>query len=157
MDWLEEDGREHELKDHPNLRWLIQVKHGDRVVLLGNPEENNDRLEIVYKLNVSKEHKEIIAKLDNNQRAQLEKSLIMILTEGNNIYNIERNDDNLPASVVIKKQVYEEDLTKTLFFDSIQNIINLGMRATIHFQSLDGKMGQKEEISSTKPGPAIYR
>jgi len=156
-EWLDDDDREYKVIDHKQLNWLINLKHGERVVLLGNPKEYPKRLEVVYKLNVSDEHKKIIAQLDGNQRAGFEKNLVMMLANDNTIYNISRNDDNLPESVVIKRNLYAEDLNRTLLFDSIQQVINLGMRATIHFQSLGGPSVQEKEVSSSKPGPSLYR
>lgn len=155
--WLDEDDREYEVKEHSDLNWLIQLKHGDRVILLGNPSKHEKRLEVVYKLNVSDEHKKIIKKLDNPQRSNFEKSLVMNLAHDNLIYNIQRDEGNLPTSIVIKKHLYEEDLNRTLFFDTIQGVVNDGMRATIHFQSLGGPKVQEKEVSSTKPGPSLYR
>lgn len=157
MEWLDEDDRDYKSMDHENLNWLIQLKHGDRVILLGNPKAYPERLEVVYKLTVSPEHKKVIESLDSNQRAGFEKNLVMILSEDRIIYNIKRDEDNLPKSVMIKRHIYHEDLNRTLFFDTIQNIINVGMRSTIHFQSLGGKTVQEKEVSSTRPGPSLYR
>lgn len=157
VNWLEEDNREYKVNDHPQLNWLIQLKHGDRTILLGNPQENKKRLEIVYKLNISPEHKEIFSKLDANQRVGFEKTLVMMLAEGSTIYNISRDDQSIPDSIVIKKHVYEQDLEIGLFYDTIQEVINMGMRATIHFQSLGGSQREQEDVSTTKSGPSIYR
>lgn len=156
-EWLDDDDREYKIIDHDQLNWLINLKHGDRVVLLGNPQDYSERLEIVYKLNVSDEHQKIIGQLDGNQRSGFEKNLVMMLANDNTIYNISRNDDNIPESVVVKRNLYAEDLNRTLLFDSIQQVINLGMRATIHFQSLGGPSVEQKEVSSTKPGPSLYR
>ncbi|MFP4051269.1 MAG: hypothetical protein ACLFVB_05965, partial [Thermoplasmata archaeon] len=60
-------------------------------------------------------------------------------------------------SIVIKKHVYEQDLEIGLFYDTIQEVINMGMRATIHFQSLGGSQREQEDVSTTKSGPSIYR
>ncbi len=155
--WLDEDSREYESVEHPNLRWLIELKHGDRMVLLGNPEENQKRLEVVYKLNVSDKHKEIMGKLDGNQRSGFEKALVMILAEDANIYNINRDEDNVPDSIVIKRHLYDSKLTKDNFFDTIQYVINMGMRTTIHFQSLHGANIQQKEVSSSRNHPSLYR
>ncbi len=155
--WLDEDDRDYEIKDHDDLKWMIQLKHGDRVILLGNPTQHDKRLEVVYKLNVSSDHKKTIKKLDNSQRSNFEKSLVMNLAHDNVIYNIQRDEDNLPSSIVIKKHLYQGDLNRTLFFDTIQSVVNDGMRATIHFQSLGGPQVEKKEVSSTKPGPSLYR
>ncbi len=156
-EWLENDDREFEITEHEQLKWMIQVKHGDRVVLIGNPKSYDDRIEIVYKLNVSQEHQDMIKQLDNQQRGNFEKSLVMMLAEDEIIYNIQRNEDNLPDSVVIKRHLYEEDLNRTMFFDVIQKVVNMGMRATIHFQSLGGGQQAERDVSSTKPGPSLYR
>ncbi len=156
--WLDEDDREYEVSDQQSLNWLIQLKHGNRMVLLGNPKKNEKRLEVVYKLNVSDEHKKILKKLNDKQRSGFEKSLVMMLAADSNIYNIQRDDEKLPDSIVIKKHLYEEELKKGKFFDTIQYVVNIGMRTTMHFQSLGGaKMTEQEEVSSTKTGPSIYR
>ncbi|MFW6375904.1 MAG: DUF2299 family protein [Thermoplasmatota archaeon] len=157
INWLEEDNREYQENEHPQLNWLIQLKHGDRTVLLGNPEENKSRLEIVYKLNISPEHKEIFNKLDANQKVGFEKTLVMMLAEDSTIYNISRDDQNVPNSVIIKKHLYEQDLGIGVFFDTVQQVVNIGMRATIHFQSLGGSQQEQEDVSSTKSGPSLYR
>ncbi|MBS3816441.1 MAG: DUF2299 family protein [Candidatus Thermoplasmatota archaeon] len=156
-EWLEDDNREFEVKDQSGLNWLIHLKHGNRVVLLGNPEQNDKRLEVVYKLNVSEEHKKVLKKLNNKQRSGFEKKLVMILAQDTNIYNIQRDDQELPEAVIVKQHLYDDDLKKTLLFDTIQNVINIGMRATIHFQSLGGAEMEEQEVSSTKSGPSIYR
>ncbi len=158
LKWLDEDGREYEVTDQAGLNWLVQLKHGDRMVLLGNPEENEKRLEVVYKLNVSEEHKDILQKLNEKQRSGFEKGLVMILAEDANIYNIQRDDKGVPDSIVIKRHLYKEEIEKGLFFDTIQYVVNLGMRATMHFQSLGGvQMEEQDEVSSSKTGPSIYR
>lgn len=158
LKWLDEDGREYEVTDQSGLNWLVQLKHGGRMVLLGNPEKNEKRLEVVYKLNVSQEHKKVLTKLNDKQRSGFEKGLVMILAEDANIYNIQRDDDGLPDSIVIKRHLYQEEIEKGVFFDTIQYVVNLGMRATMHFQSLGGvKKEQQDEVSSTKTGPSIYR
>lgn len=158
VDWLEEDDREFKVKEQPQLNWLIHLKHGKRVVLLGNPEQNEKRLEVVYKLNVSDDHKKVLRKLNDKQRSGFEKKLVMILAQNSNIYNIQRDDQNVPDSVIIKKHLYYEDLGKTRLFDTIQYVINIGMRTTIHFQSLGGASRMEEEkVSSTKTGQSIYR
>ncbi len=157
LEWLDEDDREYKVNDHPKLDWIIQVKHGNRTVLIGKPLRYINRLEIVYKLNVSNEHKKIIKQLDNKQRNSFEKSLVMLLSVDAVIYNIHRDENKLPDSVVIKKHIYMEDLNKTKLFDTIQNVINMGMRTTIHFQSLGGAVPKEDEMSSTKTGPSLYR
>ncbi|MFO7990678.1 MAG: DUF2299 family protein [Thermoplasmata archaeon] len=156
-EWLDDDDREYEIIDHKQLSWLIQLKHGDRIVLLGNPEDYPKRLEVVYKLTVSKEHKQILTQLNSNQRAHFEKNLVMILSEGHNIYNIKRDGENIPDSVIVKMHMYDEDLNRTDFFNTVQNIVNIGMRVTIHFQSLGGAPVKEKEVSTTKPGPSLYR
>ncbi len=158
LSWLDDDGREYKVSEQKSLNWLIQLKHGKRTVLLGNPEKNKKRLEVVYKLNVSDQHKKVLKKLNKKQRSGFEKALVMLLAEDSNIYNIQRDDDNLPDSIVIKKHLYEEELRRGLFFETIQYVVNLGMRTTVHFQSLGGaKVPDQEEVSSTKTGPSIYR
>ncbi len=156
-DWLEDDDREFKVKEQPKLNWLIHLKHGKRVVLLGNPEQNKKRLEVVYKLNVSDEHKKVLAKLNDKQRSGFEKKLVMILAQNSNIYNIQRDDQQIPDSVIIKKHLYQDDLKKTTLFDAVQYVINIGMRTTIHFQSLGGPRMEQEKVSSTKTGQSIYR
>lgn len=155
--WLDEESREYEIKDHPELNWLIHLKHGNRVVLLGNPKKNGKRLEVVYKLNISDEHKGVLQKLNDKQRAGFEKKLVMILARDSNIYNIQRDERDIPESVIIKRHLFQENLKKTLLFDTVQNVINMGMRATIHFQSLGGAKMKEEKVSSTKTGQSIYR
>ncbi len=156
--WLDEDDREYKVDEQPALNWLIQLKHGNRMVLLGNPKKNEKRLEVVYKLNVSGDHKKILKKLNDKQRSGFEKTLVMMLAVNSNIYNIQRDDENLPDSIVIKKHLYDEELEKGKFFDTIQYVVNMGMRTTMHFQSLGGaKMTEQDEVSSTKTGPSIYR
>ncbi|MFW5945603.1 MAG: DUF2299 family protein [Candidatus Natronoplasma sp.] len=156
--WLDEDDREYQISDQPALNWLIQLKHGNRMVLLGNPKKNEKRLEVVYKLNVSDDHKKILKKLNDKQRSGFEKTMVMMLAVDSNIYNIQRDDENLPDSIVIKKHLYDEELGKGKFFDTIQYVVNMGMRTTMHFQSLGGaKMTDQDEVSSTKTGPSIYR
>lgn len=157
IDWLEKDDREFKIKEQAQLNWLIHLKHGKRVVLLGNPEQNEKRLEVVYKLNVSDEHKKVLGKLNDKQRSGFEKKLVMILARDSNIYNIQRDDNNIPESVIIKKHIYQDDLEKTMLFDTIQYVINIGMRTTIHFQSLGGPRMEQEKVSSTKTGQSIYR
>lgn len=157
VSWLEEDNRDFQVNEHPQLNWLIQLKHGDRTILLGNPEENKNRLEIVYKLNISPEHKEIFNKLEANQKLGFEKTLVMMLAEASTIYNISRDNQQIPDSIVIKKHIYKQDLSVGLFYDTIQEVVNMGMRATIHFQSLGGSQKEQEDVSSTKSGPSIYR
>ena len=157
IDWLEDDDREFEVKEQPKLEWLIHLKHGKRVVLLGNPEQNEKRLEVVYKLNVSEEHKKVLGKLNDKQRAGFEKRLVMILAQNSNIYNIQRDDHNIPDGVIIKKHIYKENLEKTMLFDTIQYVINMGMRTTIHFQSLGGPRMEQEKVSSSKTSQSIYR
>ncbi len=156
-EWLDEDDREYKENEHPKLDWMIQLKHGNRTVLLGKPLRYVDRLEVVYKLNVSEEHKKVIQKLENKQRNNFEKSLVMLLSENAMIYNIHRDDNKLPDSIVIKKHIYMDELNKTSLFDMIQRVINMGMRTTIHFQSLGGAVSKKDEMSSTKTGPSLYR
>ncbi len=153
--WFDEENRGYEEMDHDKLNWFIKLKHGERVILIGNPTEYPMRLELVYKLSVSPEHKNIIRQLDPNQRGGFEKSLVLLLASDCIIYNIRRDEDNLPDSIIVKKHLYEEDLTRTEFFDGIQAIINVGLRATIHFQSLGGAPVQEKELSST--GPSLYR
>lgn len=158
LTWLDEDDRDYEVREQQGLNWLIQLKHGKRMVLLGNPEKNEKRLEVVYKLNVSDEHKKVLKKLNEKQRSGFEKALVMLLAEGSNIYNIQRDEESLPDSIVIKRHLYRGELRKGKFFDTIQYVVNLGMRTTMHFQSLGGaKMSDQEEVSSTKTGPSIYR
>ncbi len=157
LEWLDDDDREYKVIDHPNLNWLIQLKHGDRVVLLGNPEDYSKRLEVVYKLSVSEEHKQIIGGMDPKMRSGFERALVMMLSGDSVIYNIRRDKKNNPDNVVIKKHLYDEDITRTLFFDTVQSLVNVGMRTTVHFQSLGGVPTQGEEVSSTKPGPSLYR
>lgn len=158
LEWLDQDQRDYEVKEQKGLNWLIHLNHGNRYVLLGNPEKNKKRLEVVYKLNVSEQHKKVLKKLNDKQRSGFEKSLVMLLAEDSNIYNIIRDDEKLPDAIVLKKHLYEEELKKSEFFDTIQYVVNLGMRVTMHFQSLGGaKMTQKEEVSSSKTGPSIYR
>ncbi len=158
LKWLDEDGREYEVGEQEALNWLIKLKHGKRMVLLGNPKKNEKRLEVVYKLNVSDDHKKILKKLNDKQRSGFEKSLVMMLAADSNIYNIQRDDQKLPDSIVIKKHLYDEELKKGKFFDTIQYVVNMGMRTTMHFQSLGGaKVTDQEEVSSTKTGPSIYR
>ncbi len=157
IEWLEEDDREFETKEQSQLNWLIHLKHGKRVVLLGNPEQNENRLEVVYKLNVSDEHKKVLQKLNDKQRSGFEKKLVMILAQDSNIYNIQRDDQNVPDSVIIKKHLYRDDLEKTMLFDTVQYVINIGMRTTIHFQSLGGSRVEQDKVSSTKTGQSIYR
>ncbi|MFO7791766.1 MAG: DUF2299 family protein [Candidatus Saliniplasma sp.] len=157
LEWLDEDDREYKVGEHPKLDWMIQVKHGNRTVLLGKPLRYIDRLEIVYKLNVSEEHKKVIQQLENKQRNNFEKSLVMLLSVDAVIYNIHRDDNKLPDSIVIKKHMYMDDIKKTRLFDTIQKVINMGMRTTIHFQSLGGAVPQEEEMSSAKTGPSLYR
>ncbi|MEF8874513.1 MAG: DUF2299 family protein [Candidatus Thermoplasmatota archaeon] len=156
-EWLDEENREYEVKDHSDLNWLIHLKHGNRVVLLGNPEKNEKRLEVVYKLNISDEHKQVLQKLNDKQRGGFEKKLVMILAKNTNIYNIQRDEKNIPESVIIKRHLFEGDLKKTLLYDTVQNVINLGMRTTIHFQSLGGSEMKEEKVSTTKTGQSIYR
>ncbi len=158
LTWLDEDEREYQVSEQPALNWLIQLKHGNRMVLLGNPKKNEKRLEVVYKLNVSDDHKKVLKKLNDKQRSGFEKTLVMMLAVDSNIYNIQRDDENLPDSIVIKKHLYDEELQKGKFFDTIQYVVNMGMRITMHFQSLGGaKMTDQDEVSSTKTGPSIYR
>ncbi len=153
--WFDEENREYEDMEHDKLNWFIKLKHGERVILIGNPIEYPMRLELVYKLSVSPEHKGIIRQLNPNQRGGFEKALVLLLATDNIIYNIRRDEDNLPDSIIVKKHLYEEDLTRTELFDGIQTIINVGLRATIHFQSLGGAPVQDKELSST--GPSLYR
>ena len=155
LEWFDEEKREYEEMEHDKLNWFIRLKHGDRTVLLGNPIEFPMRLEIVYKLSVSKEHRGVIQNLDPNNRGGFEKALVLILSDDCMIYNIQRDENNLPESIVIKKHLYEEDLTRTMLFDGIQSLINIGLRATIHFQSLGGVPTSEKEMSST--GPSLYR
>lgn len=156
--WLDDDDREYKVSEQKALHWLIQLKHGNRTVLLGNPKKNEKRLEVVYKLNVSDEHKKVLKKLNDKQRSGFEKSLVMMLATDSNIYNIQRDDEKLPDSIVIKKHLYDEELEKGKFFDTVQYVVNMGMRVTMHFQSLGGaKMADQDEVSSTKTGPSIYR
>ncbi len=155
LKWFQEENREYEELEHEKLNWFIKLKHGERVILLGNPMEYPMRLEIVYKLSVSPEHKGIIRQLDPNQRSGFEKTLVLLLATESVIYNIGRDGDNLPDSIIVKKHLYQEDLTRTQLFDGIQAIINVGLRATIHFQSLGGSPVQEREMSST--GPSLYR
>jgi len=158
LTWLDEDNRDYEVRDQEALNWLIQLKHGKRTVLLGNPKKYEKRVEVVYKLNVSQEHKKVLKKLNDKQRSGFEKALVMILAEDSNIYNIQRDGEKLPDSIVIKKHLYDEELNRGRFFDTIQYVVNLGMRTTMHFQSLGGaKISDQEEVSSTKTGPSIYR
>ncbi len=158
LKWLDEDDREYKINDQKALNWLIQLKHGNRMVLLGNPKKNEKRLEVVYKLNVSDEHKKVLKKLNDKQRSGFEKTLVMMLATDSNIYNIQRDDEKLPDSVVIKKHLYDEEMEKGKFFDTVQYVVNMGMRVTMHFQSLGGaKMTDQDEVSSTKTGPSIYR
>lgn len=156
-EWLDDDDREYSITDNPHLNWMIQLKHGDRTVLLGNPKDYPKRLEVVYKLTVSEEHKQIIGGMDPKIRAGFERAFVMILSDDSVIYNIRRGDNGVPENVVIKKHLYDEDLNRTLFFDTIQSLINVGMRTTVHFQSLGGLPPQDEDLSSTKPGPSLYR
>ncbi len=155
--WLEEENRDYDVKDHPELNWLIHLEHGNRVVLLGNPKKNKKRLEIVYRLNVSEEHKSMLLNLNDKQRAGFEKNLVMILAKGSNIYNIRRDEKAIPKSIIIKRHIFEEDLERTLLFDTIQKVINMGMRTTIHFQSLGGATVRDEKVSSSKTSQSIYR
>ncbi len=157
LEWLDDDDREYKVIDHPDLNWLIQIKHGDRVVLLGNPKDYPKRLEVVYKLSVSDEHKQVIGGMDSKMRSGFERALVMMLSDNSVIYNIRRDEENNPDNVVIKKHLYDEDLTRTIFFDTIQSLVNVGMRTTVHFQSLGGVPTQAEDLSSTKPGPSLYR
>ncbi len=158
LDWLDEERREYEVKEQQGLNWLIQLKHGNRYVLLGNPEKNEKRLEVVYKLNVSDQHKQVLKKLNDKQRSGFEKSLVMLLAEDSNIYNIMRDTNKLPDAVIIKKHLYHEEMRKSEFFDTIQYVVNIGMRVTMHFQSLGGaKIAEQDEVSSSKTGPSIYR
>lgn len=157
LGWFDEENREYKEKGHSDLNWLMHLKHGNRVVLLGNPKDRDSRLEIVYKLNISDDHKKVLRKLNDKQRASFEKKMVMILAKGSNIYNIQRDEDNIPNAVIIKRHLYDEDLKKTLLFDTIQKVINVGMKATIHFQSLGGAKIKEEKVSSTKTGQSIYR
>jgi len=157
LEWLDEDDREYKVSDHPKLDWMIQVKHGNRTVLLGKPLRYIDRIEVVYKLNVSEDHKRIIQKLDNKQRNKFEKAMVMLLAVDSVIYNVHRDENKLPDSIIIKKHIYMDDINKTLLFDMIQKVVNMGMRTTIHFQSLGGAVPQEEEMSSSKTGPSLYR
>lgn len=157
IEWLDEEDREYKVLEHKNLNWLIQLKHGDRVILLGNPSKHPKRLEVVYKLSVSGEHKQTISGMDPKMRASFERTLVMMLSDDSVIYNIRRDADNSPDNIVIKKHLYDEDLNRTLFFDTIQSLVNVGMRTIVHFQSLGGVSVQEEELSSTKPGPSLYR
>ncbi len=156
-DWLDEENRDYEVKDHADLNWLIHLKHGNRVVLLGNPEKNEKRLEVVYKLNISDDHKKVLQKLNDKQRGAFEKKLVMLLAADTNIYNIQRDQEGIPESVIIKRHLFEEDLKKTLIYDTVQSVINMGMRTTIHFQSLGGAKMKEDKVSSTKTGQSIYR
>ncbi|MFO8109208.1 MAG: DUF2299 family protein [Thermoplasmata archaeon] len=157
LEWLDDDDREYDLDEHPRLNWLIQLKHGGRVILLGNPKDYPKRLEVVYKLTVSGEHKQIISSMNPKTRAGFERAFIMLLSQNSVIYNIRRDDQGCPENVVIKKHLYDEDINRTLFFDTIQSLINVGMRTSVHFQSLGGVPAQDEDLSSTKPGPSLYR
>ncbi|MFP4001456.1 MAG: DUF2299 family protein, partial [Thermoplasmata archaeon] len=112
LTWLDEDDRDYEVREQKGLNWLIHLKHGKRMVLLGNPEKNKKRLEVVYKLNVSDEHKKVLKKLNDKQRSGFEKALVMLLAEDSNIYNIQRDDGGLPDSIVIKRHLYEEELKR---------------------------------------------
>ncbi len=155
LKWFDEEKREYEELEHDKLNWFIKLKHGDRTVLLGNPMDYPMRLELVYKLSVSQEHRDVISNLDPNNRGGFEKALVLILSHDSIIYNIIRKENNLPESIVIKKHLYEEDLTRTMLFDGIQSLINIGLRATIHFQSLGGVVSTEKEMSAT--GPSLYR
>lgn len=155
LEWFKEENREFEELSHEHLNWFIKLKHGERVILLGNPKDNPMRLELVYKLTVSKEHQTIIRQLNPGHRSNFEKALVILLATDSIIYNIRRNEENLPESLIVKVHLYDEDLTRTKLFDGIQTIINVGLRATIHFQSLGGTPVQEREMSST--GPSLYR
>ncbi len=157
MEWLDDDGRDYKILDHEQLNWMIQLKHGERTVLMGNPMTTPKRLEVVYKLSVSEEHKRILKSFDPKVRSSFERGLVMLLAVDSIIYNIRRDSEKNPDNIVIKKHLYEDSIDREKLFEAIQLIINVGMRTTIHFQSLGGAQDVEKDLTSTKPGPSLYR
>lgn len=157
--WLEEQNRDYEISDKTKeeLHWLLQFRHRNKSILVGNPKDKEKCIEMVYKLNISDEHQKAIKNLNGRQRPTFENSLVALLSSGSIIYTIQRDKNKSPTLITMKHQLFEDTLTRQRFFDRLISLINIGQRVIMQFQSLQSNNSRNKETDTSPDGPSLYR
>ena len=115
--WLDDESIEITNIDNPFADYQINIKNPNQTICL--PKNKIDSIEFVTSVNFTNEDKKTYAALKNNEEKlriiwDLQRSLLEINVE----YEIQPNFDNL-ESIIIKKTIYFDALTKDKFMDTI--------------------------------------
>jgi hypothetical protein len=115
--WLDDESIEITNIDNPFVDYQINIKNPNQTICL--PKNKIDSIEFVTSVNFTNEDKKTYAALKNNEEKlriiwDLQRSLLEINVE----YEIQPNFDNL-ESIIIKKTIYFDALTKDKFMDTI--------------------------------------
>ncbi len=114
--WLKEESIDCTQEEHPYLDFKIDTKNPNQTIILHKNKQ--DSLEFLTIANFTKEDQKTYGALKNNEEKlriiwDLQRSLLEINVE----YEVKQDFDNL-ESIMIKKTIYFDGLTKDRFMDT---------------------------------------
>jgi hypothetical protein len=115
--WLDEESIEYTNIDNPFADYQVNTKNPNQTICI--PKNKFDNIEFVTAVYFTKEDQKTYVALKNNEEKlrvlwDLQRSLLEINVE----YEFKPNFDNL-ESIIVKKTIYFDALTKNKFMDSI--------------------------------------
>lgn len=159
-EWLDEQGRDYKLVEeetNENVEWLIDLKHHRTTIIIGKPKEATKRIDVVYKMGVSENHQKALAKMNKQQRKGFEHTLATMLVVEDCIYQMRKGERGVVDFIMIKNHIYEDELSRSKLFHTIQYVVNRGRQISFLFGKLgDGKKFEQDS-SPSDSGQSIYR
>jgi len=155
-EWLEVKGVDLNELEFERANWVIETDFSGRNILIGNPKNEPEKIDIAYKGTLDDKTKEILKRMEEKERQKFKNSLIFLLTGKPVKYRMEQKEGCI-NSVMVSEEIYKNDLTRTKFYRCLRRVRNMSSRVSLQFASLhkNSKISQDQEPEKAKQ--SIYR